>query len=208
MLRFTWCLPLAAALLATSLARPAAAHLVAPEHATVRVASVDVFSVVSIPSSALAAFDDDRDGLTSQAELARHVVELKADVGARWVLSSGGEAARTVSLDLFLQPPDGAEADRADQVVMLHHARFSRVPGAVDVHADLFGATAALAVHATRDGHAEDVTLDRAHRDHAFFAPPPAKPRRDAWWIAAAFAVAAAVRLGTARFRSRPRPPR
>ena len=123
--------------------------------------------------------DDDHDGLVSQSELERHQAEVVADLGSRWSLADGDEKASVARVDLIVQPPDQpppglpAIEDRADQLVMLHHARFSRPPARIALDTDLFGEglDATLTVDASVDPRAEQATLHSGQGHHAFFAP-------------------------------------
>ena len=171
-----------------ALPRPALAHLMAPGHATVHALGPSVFSVVSLPASALGAdTDSDGDGLVSQGELERRRVEVLGALAGRWRLFDGPERAEPVRIDLVLQPADNAppaQADRADQIVMLHHARFSHAPREIALETDLFRpdtASASLVVGASRDRKAESATLRPGQARHVFFH---AAPVRRSWALA------------------------
>jgi hypothetical protein len=165
--------------------RPAAAHLMQPQAATVNVVDRGVFSVVSIPASALHGVDDDGDGQVSLKELTAHRGELTRDLAERWRVSEGGEEARVVTLDLVLQPDDDAPTDRATHVVMLHHATLSHPAREVSLETDLFGGGArerSLTVTATRRDRSEQAVLSAPHGEHSFFGPqaeltPQSSPR-------------------------------
>lgn len=184
-----------AALVSTAAASTASAHLMAPRHATVHVLGQSVYSVVWLPASAFRDVEIDAAGLVNQADLARRQPALVEQLQRRWTLRDGDEQAATVRLDLILQPTDDAPPERADQVVMLHHARFSRAPRSVEVDTDLFGDASSdpsLEVTATRDAESEIATLRPRQGNHRFFAPSRAaaatsRPRAPllAWGAAA-----------------------
>jgi hypothetical protein len=169
-----WALLVAAATLAT--AATASAHLIAPRSATLHVLGESVYSVVWLPASALTGVDADGDGLLSESEVARVRDRLTDALGRRFVLRDGDDRAATVRIDLVLQPLDDAPPDRAGraaELVMLHHARFSRPPRQVELETDLFGPSTVepeLSVSATRDRAAERATLRPPEARHLFFA--------------------------------------
>mgnify|MGYP000866035449 CR=1 FL=1 len=171
---------------------PACAHLMAPGRATVNVVGDSVFSVVWLPASALDGVAHEPDGTVRQAALEAGQAEVVARLGDRWRLSDGGETASTVRLDLILQPPDDAapgRGDRADQLVMLHHARFSHPPRELRLDTDLAVSRSvggeggdALTVNATRDEESEVAVFGTAASAHVFFhaGAAPAEPVRRA----------------------------
>ena len=149
-------------------ARPAEAHLMAAKRGTVNVVGSDVYTVLSVPASALHAADDDHDGLLDVAELERHEAALQAEIDRRLVILDGDKAARTVRVDLILSPDHDAAGDRADQVVVLKHATLDAPPTDLRVRCDLFGARASereLTLTATR--HPASGDGDRRARPHA-----------------------------------------
>jgi hypothetical protein len=162
-----------------AIATPASAHLMAPQHSTIRVVDRNVFSVVSVPVSALSGVDDDGDGLLDGTELTRHRAAIVEQLSAGWSLRSGDEVPKIETLDLVAMPPDGATDDRAPHVVMLHHARFAHPVSTLTVSTRLFGNEPTLTIAASHGKSAESMTLAPDRSNWTFFAPlPPAETHR------------------------------
>jgi hypothetical protein len=95
----------------------------------------------------------------------------------RWRLTSDGVAARTVRIDLLLQPPDDAPASPADQLVVLQHVQFSEPPRTIELKTDLFGRSAGderLRLVVTRPGSREERLLEPPGATLVLFAGEPA----------------------------------
>jgi hypothetical protein len=198
-----------AAVLATSTAeRAASAHLIAPRRATVHVVGDSVFSVVWLGASELKGLGGlegvelDAEGLVHQDTLERHQTEVVRRLQERWRLRDGAEQADVARVDLVLQPPDDAppdRGDRADQLVMLHHARFKHPPQRIELDTDLFdtAAGADLTVSASNDRAAETVTLRPPRARHVFFAGAAERSRSIRTGRAMAVGALAAALLAT-----------
>jgi len=161
----------------------ARAHLLPAQQGTVNVVGAAVFTVLSVPASALHGADDDHDGVIDVRELERHEPELRAEIDRRLSILDGATLAETVRVDLMLSPQHDAAGDRADQIVVLKHARFSAPPVDLRIRGDLFGAREserALTLTATRHPGSGDETqvgiLTPGATEHAFFPPAPAAP--------------------------------
>jgi hypothetical protein len=199
---------LGAAALALSLgARPAAAHLIPAQQGTVNVVGAGVFTVLSVPASALHGADDNGDGTIDLAELARHEADLRDEIDRRLTVRDGAAIARTVRVDLMLSPGHEGAGDRADQIVALKHAQLDAEPSDLRVETDLFGARPAeraFSLTATRHPasgtETEVATFTPDAPAHAFFTPA-APPNRAAWpgGILGALALAAAGRFARSR---------
>jgi hypothetical protein len=147
-------LPLAALALASTLAaRPAHAHLIPARQGTVNVVGAAVYTVLSVPVSALPNVDDNHDGVVDPAELERHEAELRAEIDKRLTILDGAVPARTVRVDLLLSPDHDARGERSDQIVALKHVELGAPPTDLRVRSDLFGARESereLTITATR----------------------------------------------------------
>ncbi len=177
----------AVAVLACALAlgaRPAEAHLMAAQQGTVNVVGAAVFTVLSVPTSALHDADDNHDGVLDMAELNRHEAALAAEIDRRLVVLDGEKAARTVRVDLILSPGHGAAGDRADQLVALKHAELDAPPTDLRVRCDLFGDRASeqrLTLTATRhpvSGTETDARALTPDTTEVAFFPRPEAPGR------------------------------
>lgn len=165
----------AGALLLSARAR---AHLMAADRGTINVVGDGVFVVLSVPTSALSGVDDDGDGVVDQGELSRHEAAIREQVERRLSIFDGDRRATTVRIDLVLSPAHEGAPDRADQLVVLEHARFDAPPAALRVTLDLFPAQATDArVELTATRHpasgteAHSVTFTPRAPTHVFFAP-------------------------------------
>lgn len=170
----------AASLLATEVA---SAHLIPAKQGTVNVVGDAVFVVLSVPISALADVDDDRNGTVDVAELERHEATLRAEIDRRLMITDGNVAATTVRLDLMLSPQHDATRDHGDQIIALKHVKLDAAPRDLRVRCDLFGAAESekdLKLTATRHPETgtetEIAVLAPGAPEHAFFAPPPTPP--------------------------------
>jgi hypothetical protein len=144
----------------------------APGHATLHVLRDSVYSVVWLPASALKGVPLDAAGQVAQSDIEHDQAAIIARLQTQWVLRDGAEQARTLRLDLILQPSDDAPTSRADQLVMLHHAVFSHPPRQVELETDLFGdprTEPQLTVSATSDSGAETITLRPNRARYVFF---------------------------------------
>ena len=182
----------------------------AAKRGTVNVVGSDVYTVLSVPASALHAADDDHDGLLDVAELERHEAALQAEIDRRLVILDGDKAARTVRVDLILSPDHDAAGDRADQVVVLKHATLDAPPTDLRVRCDLFGARASereLTLTATRhpaSGTETDVRVLTPETTELAFFPTAAPEQAGAGGPRGLLAAGAILVLATA-LRGRPR---
>lgn len=149
---------------------------------TVNVVGAAVYTVLSVPASALHDADDDGDGTLDGGELERHEAAIAAEIERRLVVLDGNERARAVRLDLVLSPDHGAAGGRAAQIVALSHTELSAPPTDLHVRCDLFGDGAserALMITATRhpaSGTETQVAVLTPEAAEAAFFPPPRAP--------------------------------
>jgi hypothetical protein len=143
-----------------------------------------VYSVVSVPVSALHGWDDDGDGLLGAPELARHHDALAAEVDSRFRVYDGAVEGHTVRVDLVLSPSHEGPQAKADHVVALKHTLFSGPVSALRAECDLFGdkpdeqelTLTAKQEIATRT-EAEVATLTPGTTMHRFFRRPLLPPK-------------------------------
>lgn len=162
-------------------ATPAEAHLIAVDHGTINVVDDAAFTVLSVPTSSLHGADDNGDGVLDAGELERHETTLREEIDRRLAILDGATLASTVRIDLILSPQHDGPSDRANQVVVLKHARFAAPPLALGVRCDLFGAhesERALTITATQvrasGKESRTIVLTPGMTAHTFF--PPAQP--------------------------------
>ncbi len=151
---------------------PAAAHLLAPQTATMNIVGTSAYLVVSVPVSALHTGDDDRDGRLSLAELGRHNRAIGAEFSRRFTLTSAGRAG-TPLLTWVMTPQTGDDARNGmAYVVVMQRLVWPVPPLHPHLTTDLFGAgpgEAVMTLHASTGPIAEIAVLtpDRPH--HRFF---------------------------------------
>lgn len=163
-----------AAVLALAGAAAVQAHLMPAGQGSVRIDADSVFSVISIPVSALTGFDDDGDTLISLAELNRHRDALLRQAAQRLIFLGDGQAGERVFEDLLiphLHDP-GARAATGQLIAMQRH-RWPAPIGTLSLRADIFGADSnPLAVQAVRGSQAQIVFLTPHYNAHTFFEGP------------------------------------
>jgi hydrogenase/urease accessory protein HupE len=156
--------------------RTAAAHLLPPQNATIHAIGDKVYAVVSVPVSALAAVDDDGDGLLSATELRRHQSDISGQFLRRFQLSMGGETGRPLTGWVVSPQTGGGAVVPMSYVVVLQVFQFSKSVDDLALRTDLFGTgdgEARLSIRATRDQvrgtDTELAILDPRLRTHEFF---------------------------------------
>lgn len=184
---------LLAATVVLSLTKPCEAHLIAANRGTINVSGNSVYSVLSLPTSALWGTDDNHDGVIDNDEFQRHQEAIRQQIDRRFVVSNGAKVGHTERLDLVLSPQHEAAQDRAEQVVMLKHTTFEESPSKLVVLCDLYGPSSAdqeftiTATKTTESGkESQKATLSTSNKQQTFWAvpsasvpsppPPPASP--------------------------------
>jgi len=162
-----------ATLLLVGLASPAAAHLMPANNGTVSVKEHNVYTVITVPVSALSGFDDNGDNLIDTAELGRHNANLRTQIDARMHITADAAVA-VEGLTFVVSALDGQDQDApVDYVVAMNVRRFAQPPRIVEVWTDLFGTAKAdrrLAMIATNPGGEERAVLSPGKSKHRFFS--------------------------------------
>jgi hydrogenase/urease accessory protein HupE len=160
----------------TVLPRPAAAHLLPPQNATIHAVGDKVYAVVSVPVSALSGVDDDGDGQLSAAELRRHQADISRQFMQRFQLTMAKETGRALTNWVLSPQTGGGALAPTTYVVVLEAVQFSRAVDDLTLRTDLFGrgdGEATLSIRATRDQlHGNDTelaVLDPLISTHMFF---------------------------------------
>jgi len=160
----------------TILPRPAAAHLLPPQNATIHAVGDKVYAVVSVPVSALSGVDDDGDGQLSAAELRRHQADISRQFMQRFQLTMAKETGRALTIWVLSPQTGGGVLAPMTYVVVLEAVQFSRAVDELTLRTDLFGSgdgEATLSIRATRDQlHGNDTelaVLDPRVSTHMFF---------------------------------------
>lgn len=155
----------------------ARAHLMPAQRGTLNILGDAVFAALSLPVSAIAGIDDNRDGRLSERELAAHMATVQATLGRRVQFVNGTEVGR---LDLVMPIPEPDERDSSSTAgsthfVVLMKATFRAPPTALRFETDLFGTRTSerqFAVTATHGGRVEAAVLTPMRPMHRFFLAP------------------------------------
>jgi len=154
----------------------AAAHLLPPQNATLHAVGDKVYTVVSVPVSALSAVDDDGDGRLSAAELRRHQSDISRQFMQRFQLSMAKESGRALTSWVLSPQTGGGATQPMTYVVVLEVVQFSTSVDDLALRTDLFGTGDGedrLSIRATRDQvHGSDTelaVLDPLLPTHVFF---------------------------------------
>eukprot|EP01042_Synura_sphagnicola_P029987 gene29987-38645_t len=157
------------------LGRPASAHLLPAQNATMNLIGKRAYLVVSVPVSALTGVDDNADGLLSGAELDSHKAEIGRQVAARFQVSSPEGAAMTGFLWVVNPQTDAARPPPTPYVVVLSGVEFARPPTTVTVRTDLFRRAVGegqMSLCARSVAQVEIGVLNRQSASHVFFRGP------------------------------------
>jgi len=154
----------------------AIAHLLPPQNATIHAVGDKVYTVVSVPVSALSAVDDDGDGQLSVAELRRHQADISQQFMRRFQLSMPKETGRPLTSWVLSPQTGGGTILPMSYVVVLAVLQFSQSVDDLTLRTDLFGTGASegkLSIRATRNqvhgGDTELAVLDPLMPTHVFF---------------------------------------
>lgn len=109
------------------------------QQGTLNIVGARGYLVLSLPVSALAGVDDDRDGRLDAAELGRHSAAIERDLRARVRVLDGGAAAPLDGVLLNLSPDEHHRETAATHLVMLAVAMFPRPPAQPQLDLRVFG---------------------------------------------------------------------
>ncbi len=154
----------------------ASAHLMPPGHGTLRVEGDTVFSLVSVPVSALRGFDDDGDRLLSVAELDRHRADIVRELARKLALHDGLRPGQTVFEDLLISHSDDGTTKPTEHLVVMRRTQWPSPVTALGVHVELFDDAAPseqrLNLTALQGQLSERIELSAQRTEHRFFEPP------------------------------------
>lgn len=174
------CVPLAVLLLGWG--APAGAHLMPEKNGTVNVVAHNAYIVLSVPTSVLTGYDDNRDRQIDVHELSLHSDALRAEVLARFNVADA-KLVPTGSVTWLLTPNTGDAAQLpSDYLLVAQSLAFPAPPANLRIRYDLFGAAAAerqLTLTATHGADREVLVLTPAQPHSRIF--------RDGWQAFADF---------------------
>ena len=162
-------------LMVFGLGRPASAHLLPAQNATLNLIGKRAYLVVSVPVSALTGVDDNADGLLSGEELDRHKAEIGRQVSARFQVSSPEGAATPGFLWVVNPQTDAARPPPTPYLVVLSGVAFAKPPTTVTVRTDLFGRAVGegrMTLRARSGTMVEIGVLNAQSASHVFFRGP------------------------------------
>jgi hydrogenase/urease accessory protein HupE len=161
------------------LAIPARAHMLPRQNATLNLLGDKGYLVISVPVSALAGADTNRDGAISPVELDRGRGSITAQFSRRFRVSSPDGPTKTGFVWIMLpdDPVVGGSvtlpsAAPSPDLVILSGVRFVRPPAKVMVTTDLFGSGAderQITLRARRGDEVDLALLTPDHGTHLLF---------------------------------------
>jgi hypothetical protein len=156
-----WMVALSLAWAAVSVAH---AHLVVSQHGTLNIVGDGAYLVLSLPVSALAEIDDNRDGLLSTDELRSHSARIEAQIKQGITLNSAQRQSRLEGVMLNIEASDHDPMAPSTHLVVL--GRF-----AIDPQAP--GLTLSLRLFGTRpDERAEQIAVTRGSESQLITLTP------------------------------------
>ena len=181
--------------LALAVPRTASAHLMPEGQGSAHLVGNRAYILLSVSAKALAAFDDDHDGLLSKAELGRHGDAIIATLMQRVRFFSGGVAGRIAWQTISVEHADDPDAP-VPAITIVRVDEWDQPLTSIRVATDL-AATAPNGRIEFRSILGEQTqvdTLSAARSELAFFTPKPAPIEGiDAGLLALLVAVVAAL---------------
>ncbi|MFT7286211.1 MAG: hypothetical protein ACI87W_000315 [Halieaceae bacterium] len=121
------------------LVQPASAHLMVAQHGTLNMVDDGVFMVLSLPVSAFAGVDDDKDGQVSMLEFNNHRADIMASVREKVTLMDRQGAAALHGLMLSPVAPHDGTSGYLSQVTVLGRFALNDSAGALHFYVGLYG---------------------------------------------------------------------
>lgn len=151
-------------LFAPSVAR---AHIMPEGQGSTRLVGKNGYTLVGVSAKALAAYDDDRDGLISREELSRHGAAIDSMLRVRVRLYSEKSEGRITWQTLSLEHSDVPDAP-VPSVTMIRVSEWDEAPVRLRVESTLGAPVAFRAIIGERT---ETDTLSARRTEVTFFAP-------------------------------------
>jgi hypothetical protein len=152
----------------------ARAHLMPEGQGSTRIVGNRAYTLLSISARTLLAFDDDRDGLLSRDEIARHGPAIESMLSRRVRLLVDSVPGRIVWQTLSIEHSDTPDAPMP-AITLVRISEWDRAPTRLRVATDLFDANGPpqIEFRAILGERTETDTLTARRRDVVFFAPKP-----------------------------------
>ena len=133
--------PSLALLLGTIISTQANAHLMVAQHGTLNFLDDSVYMVLSLPSTAFNAADDDKDGLLSLTEFSTHRTDLINIVSEHVSLSTKTNKLPIDGLMVSPVTPHDSPKDPAKQIIVMGRFVLDDSDAELSFHVGLFGIT-------------------------------------------------------------------
>jgi hypothetical protein len=153
-------------------------HIMPEGQASAHIVGNRAYILLSIPSKALAAFDDDHDGLISRAELGRHGTQIDSALRQRVHFFGDRVPGRIAWQTLSIEHSDTPDAPMA-ALTLVRVDEWDRPPATLRVVTDLAPAAPSgriefRAILGEKNDRTEIDTLTAERNDLTFFQPKPA----------------------------------
>jgi hydrogenase/urease accessory protein HupE len=163
-------------LLALGLQQSAFAHLMPAGQGAVRLVGDSAYAVISVPTAALAGFDDNRDGLIDVAEVNAHRTDLSAQLSRILRFRDGDDAGTLIFEDLLISHVDEPGFRGVDHLVVARRYRWAQPIHSLSLRIDLFDTPATkdaqLLVRGIQGDQSEAAILSGQRNEYTFFAGP------------------------------------
>lgn len=196
---------LAAALIAVAPAM-SLAHLMPEGNGSTRLVDNKAYTLISVPVGVLTGFDDDRNGLISDAEARAHYADIQSQIEKLVWLSDGYTRGKTLWSDLQVPHFDSATTVTSNAVIHIRVSGWDKPVTSLLLHADVFTRRdKEMAFRTIRGDSTERAILTARNREAGFFGakvePPP--PQLDQLVVPAAILAALLLLYGLVAFNRR-----
>lgn len=163
----------------------AQAHLVSAGQGFVNVLEDQIVMLIGIPIDILKDVDENKDGFLQPEEIKKHQQRILAQLGEGFHLELGGVTGEVIHQELMVS----VHVDDNKSTNQLEWGRRLGFPGAIQSKAPIRirlswydsdkdpNAQQVYAIQVRRSQEVESAVLHANHREHVFFANPPASAR-------------------------------
>jgi hypothetical protein len=155
------------------------AHLMPEGNGSTRLVGDKAYTLISVPVGVLTGFDDDRNGLISDAEARTHYVSLQEQIERLVWLSDGSVRGKTLYADLQVPHFDSATTITSNAVIHIRVSGWDTPPTSLVLHADIFTKKdKELAFRTIKGDSTERAILTARRREAGFFGAVVAEPQQ------------------------------
>lgn len=156
------------------------AHLMPEGNGSTRLVDNRAYTLISIPVGVLTGFDDDRNGMISDAEARAHYTSLQEQIEKLVWFSSDSIRGKTLWSDLQVPHFDSATTVTSNAVIHIRVSGWDSAVKSVVLHADVFTKRdRELAFRTIKGDSTERAILTARNREAGFFGatvPKPSEP--------------------------------